>query len=350
MPDTGGRSSSSSRSSTSKHKRKKKKKPRRVSTDNNSDEEDPQEPLQDSFHHQRKQQRLENMAATRRTAAGKKSAKIAPSGPKRKAPKANKKREKVSELHNEESYYSDASEDQDQDQDEEKENQDLKLELHRLKKRLKLDQSGRSKTLKKGTQTAMEREVKKCSKTILWKVCKFLKNEKKLDKAAKYVMSSLYLSEQEGLTGKALVDAQEVWMAQWRALIRRSLNKQRNYVQQELRTVMEKVFKAGKEAEFPNQQEMLHIVLREKLDEDTPEGERKCYEKLFDNYWNVLIPKVAGHANWGPGKRHYLLLSFGREDDANQEGPGYVTAADEAFLAVIWLNCYPRWLYKEECH
>ncbi len=349
LPQNRSRSSSSSRSSTSKSS-KKSTKTRRVSTQGDSDQEDAQQPLKDSVHHQRKQQRLENMAATRRTAGkkGRKSTKKAPTGPKRKA--TRKKNEELlldGTLHDDdESQDSDASE----DEYEQKENaQDLQLEVHRLKKRLKLDQSGSKKTLKNGTQKAMEREVKKCSKTILWKVCKFLKNEKKLDKATKYVMGSLYLTEMEGLSGKALVDAQEVWMAQWRAVIRKALNKQRNYVQQELRGLMERVFKAGKQDDFPNQQEILHLILREKLDEETPQEEREHYEKLFDNYWNVLIPKVAGHANWGPGKRHYLLLSSGREDDDNQEGPCYVTPADEAFLAVIWLNCYPKWVYQEEC-
>ena len=29
--------------------------------------------------------------------------------------------------------------------------------------------------------------------------------------------------------------------------------------------------------------------------------------------------------------------------------PNLVAASDEAFLAVLWMNCYDKWWYKEQC-
>ena len=113
---------------------------------------------------------------------------------------------------------------------------------------------------------------------------------------------------------------------------------------------MEDVFKNGKEAEYPNKKQIYDLALRNKLDDATPEAERLLHEKLFDNYWNVLLPKVAGHSAWGPTKRHYCLLSSGKVDDEDPESELLVTPSDEAFLCVLWENCYTKWWYREQCN
>lgn len=119
---------------------------------------------------------------------------------------------------------------------------------------------------------------------------------------------------------------------------------------QELREYMEnEVFDKKLEAEFPNVEQMMNLVLRNKLDDATPDDERKLYEKLFDNYWNILLPKCAGHSSWGPNKRHYCLISTGELDDSDEDAVGLVSASDEAFMAVLWENCYKKWWYKEQC-
>ena len=227
------------------------------------------------------------------------------------------------------------------------ENEKLKLELFRMKKRMKLERAGTSAPKSAGTQHAMKREVHKCTKTSLWKICKFIKNETKQVKATKFVMEKLDLAELEGLEGEELVNAQETWKATYKEEVRWALNKQRNYVQQELREVMEKeVFQKNRIHEFPNEEQILELILRDKLDIDTPAEEKEKYRTMFDNYWNVLLPKVAGHSSWGPSKRHHQLISFGKEDPKDKEAPTYVSESDEAFLAVIWLNCYKKWLYR----
>ena len=152
-----------------------------------------------------------------------------------------------------------------------------------------------------------------------------------------------------GLEGTEKAEAEEIWKNAYARTIRGSLNRQRNYVQQELREVMELVFKQNQEADYPNVEQMMDLVVRDKMDDQTPKEERELHEKLFHNYWDVLIPKVAGHSSWGPSKRHYGLLSFHKEDPDNKEEMTYVSPSDEAFLAVMWMNCYKKWSYKARC-
>ena len=333
---------SHSQSRTKKHKKRRSCSPSEAS---GSDSEPPKTPLALSIHHNRQAQRASHhptMAKPRRTKnSTKRAAQPAPN-------------------------------------DTEKENEQLKIEILRLKKRQQLVQTGTSKAAGSGTAKAMEREVAKTSKTALWKVCKFIKNDTKLLKATKFVMEQMDLVELQGLQGADLVEAQESWKMAHSKSVRMAVNRQRNYVQQvsfgyqyvtmfanqdantinqypllvfqELREYMEEeVFGNKLEKEFPNIEQMMNLVLRNKLDDTTPKEERKLYEQLFDNYWNILLPKCAGHSYWGPSKRHYLLISTGQLDGSDPEPTACVTASDEAFLAVLWENCYKKWWYKEQC-
>ena len=152
----------------------------------------------------------------------------------------------------------------------EKENSQLKVQLAAMQQRLKLERTGQASRLKSTNQKAMSREVAKCTKQQLWKICKFIKSESKLVKATRFVMQKLDLAEMEGLEGKDLAEAEEVWIATYKDDVRVALNKQRNYCQQELRGLMEQVFKEKKEDEFPNVGEMEALVMRDHLDDDTP--------------------------------------------------------------------------------
>ena len=311
-------SSSRARSSSSGKRRKKKKTKRRQQEDDG----EPPRPLSDSIHQSKVLQRRENtMAKT-----------------------AHKKR--ASKPTNQEG--------DDSDQEAKvlrEENAKLKLELFRQKKRAQIaSRSGPSAHVAAGSQTAMDREVERQTKTRLFHLTAFFRNDEKAMKGTKFVMESLDLVEMEGLEGKDLTDAQEEWKGRHKGTVSKSLNRQRNYVQQELRELMEEVFKENKEADYPDHEEIMCIIMREKLDSDTPRDEVKLYEKKFDNYWNALIPKVAGHKNWGPSKRHYELMSFGLcTDEGVANGDGLVTCSDEAFLAVLWENCFKKWRYKAQC-
>ena len=230
----------------------------------------------------------------------------------------------------------------------EKENQLLREQLARSKKQLKISRNGGSAS-KKGTSRAMEKEVAKVTKTDLWKICKFFKNQTKAMKGTKCVMEKLELLEFEGLEGEKLAEAQEEWKGNYVVTVREALNMQRNYVQQELREVMEeKVFDVNKEAEFPNMEQMAQLVLRAKMDDATPTEEARKMMALFDKYWNVLIPKVAGNKWWPPSKRHHQIASYPEDRDSETDPPP-VTPQDEAFCLLVWENCCKKWWCKAQC-
>ena len=330
------RTSHSKSGSGSSRRRKKKSLRRDSSASDDSDQEANRRPLAASIHHNRQKQRvlkhpIQHPMAGRK--GGRSSTRLA--NGKSNGGHASQ---------------SDAVDEANQQRDHaEKENAELKLQLAAIQQRLKLERTGQGKKLKSTTQQAMSREVAKCTKQQLWKVCKFIKSENKLVKATRFVMLKLDLVEMEGLQGPELAEAQEIWIATYKDDVRRALNQQRNYCQQELRSVMEQAFKDGKAGEFPNVGEMEALILRDNLDDQTPEGARKEFEVKFDNMWNVLIPKVSGHHAWGPNKRHYGLLSFCSYVAEDEKEVPYVSPSDEAFLVTIWKNCYEKWYYKEQC-
>jgi hypothetical protein len=222
---------------------------------------------------------------------------------------------------------------------------------------------GNGKDKPKGETGAMYGQVMKHTKGFLWHTCKFLKNENKLMKATSMIMDRMNLRELEGKTGQDLVEAQEMWMAKHKNHVRVELNCQRNYVQQELRVfMMNEVFAKGKEDEWPDPKQIRALALRDGLQEiceedangeETPKQieDREMNEKLFDKYWDVLIPKVAGFQNWQPARRHYGLLSYSEPLHSDREGHDqepYVSAADEAFIVVLWENCCKKWKYWAE--
>ena len=191
--------------------------------------------------------------------------------------------------------------------------------------------------------------VWKKTKNALWKVCKFFKNDSYLIKGTKFVMEALELREHADLSDTALMEAQEMWIRDHSDTVRLAMNDQRNYVQQELRKLVFEIWYQGNDDHLvPNVEEIMDLMLRKKLDEETPEDERIRYQALFDFYWNVLIPKVAGHASFCPSKRHHQLLSTGTLEEGDPNSGLCVTAEDEAFLVTMWQNCYPKWWYLEE--
>ena len=61
-----------------------------------------------------------------------------------------------------------------------------------------------------------------------------------------------------------------------------------------------------------------------------------------------MIPRIAGHAGWGPKKRCYNLLSTAR-DDPTQGNPNpkqWISPSDEALGVLAIENFYDRWVLR----
>ena len=250
------------------------------------------------------------------------------------------------------------SESEDSGRDEENveiENKRLKSEVYRLQMATQLsakNKSGRSKKGTPGTGSAEERETASTTKFWLWKRVKFLKDETQITDATKKVMQKMNLRSLKGLSGNEKINAEETWVAENRDTVRLVLNYWRNYVQQELHKLMftevwipNSVFDADS---VPNPDQILKLALRDGI------AKNKGLEKMFDFYWDHLMSKVANNACWGPTKRHKELMSTGLQPPP--EGPDpfvkpgqpamlLVTPSDEAFLVLLWENCYTKWCY-----
>ena len=199
-----------------------------------SDEEKGSRPsLSEAYYQKKKHQRSKNhptstMVPTTRRNQRKKGGKAV------KTRRELVKKRKKDEEKKEEEYESDGSEAtiSDKDKDAKLKAQAEELERLRLRNQLASTQKGRkpSKLGGKSTVSAEEMLVYNTAKTDFIKVAKFIKNETELIAATKMVMGMLDLQCLEGLHGKQLVHAEEIWIANNKEFVRKGVNDWRNYV------------------------------------------------------------------------------------------------------------------------
>jgi hypothetical protein len=331
-PSLSGISTAHARSKSSGRKSKevsiKKRRKRSKTVPYDEDREPKRRPLSESFHTNRKHQRLKNHPNPNMSATA-----------KSRAAETKRKRDE-------------ANPDDDSDEstvapetDQAKKIRKLKLENFRLKKRALYGTFETKKVTKGQKLTAMQREVQKRTRTDLFPVKKFFQHENRLLLGTKFIMDSINPKELKELDGEERVDAEEMWMAEHKDLVRTSLNGVRNYVIQELREFMMKIFAESKEDLYPNVEQILQLMERKGL---LKGPNKKAMEAFLDIYWNELVPKVAGHTNWPPSKRHYENLSTATNPPRIKGAPAHpcVHHSSEALLVAIWENFYPKWRYQ----
>ena len=198
----------------------------------------------------------------------------------------------------------------------------LKMENERLKKRNKMIQNGKGynkKNKKENGQrrkkSAKETEIENIVKVELWQQTKNITTSKKLVIATNIVLKECDTTEFDGLTGQALKDAKEDWVRDHQEIVLSALNSHRNYCVGELRGEMMTAFRNDKQGEYPNKDQMINCILRDKESfskaGDKKENGEMC-EKLLACVHDKLISKVAGKDRWCPTKRHYGTLSGAR--------------------------------------
>ena len=224
------------------------------------------------------------------------------------------------------------------------------LEIARLKERQKITESKKKGRKSKGnsTDSATHTLVWETTREKFFGKCKFLANEDQLLKATEQVMEMLVISDFDGLEGTKLAAAQEKWIQKYKSAVRDSLNNNRNYIQNQMQTKFKEYVSEYGLDHVPDKEEILDAALRKGMTKEDPFPSRAC--DVFDFYWDVLIPVVASCKRWGPGKRHYCLMSTARpENDPSQQL--FVTPSDEAYAALAWENYLGPWTYKwEQAH
>jgi hypothetical protein len=229
---------------------------------------------------------------------------------------------------------------------ERKKNEQIKLRERNLQDTI-LSASRSKKGKLKTFHSAMEALVGDSTKNDFFKIAKFIANDKQLENATAMVLDYLDLEDFEDLHGAELDRAKKVWVESNKEIVRITMNEWRNYIQGELFKLFKLLnSRAGGLNEVPNADQILNIAKRSGMKKGA-DANYDATMKLLVGYWDLMIPKVAGHKDWGPGKRHHLLMSFAHRNNDARESL-HVTPSDEAFLVVLWENCYNRWIFEDE--
>jgi hypothetical protein len=245
---------------------------------------------------------------------------------------------------------------------------------------------GMKKAKKPGTASGVDNVVKSTTKSFLFPRVKVIKNESALQKATRMIMNHLDLQNLNGLEGQDLATAEQIWIENSKDLVREAINAGRNYVNQEVQKVITAAVKEGKLDTFPNPETILKCALRqdlydlededelEELQEDQKEDEsdenfkirkekledlegqirdRDLMRTHFDNYMDILLPKVSGFRHYGPKNRYAFVPSFTHRAPEQYDLPTdppieLVTPSDEAFMVALFENSYKHWKYTAD--
>ena len=224
--------------------------------------------------------------------------------------------------------------------------QQLEAENTRLKTRQKLVKTkpGR-KSKENSTDSATHGLVWDVTREQFFAIAKFLCSDDQLEKATTWVMNRITIEAHSGLKGSQLAAAQEEWVQKYKVTVRKAINGVRNYIQHQVRKKFDDFLRMEGVTvdDLPQADELIDVALRNGLTDKDPFPARA--QMLFDFYWDVLVPVVASHKRWGPGKRHYCLMSTARPG-GDPDAELFVTPSDEAYTLLVWENYLGTWTSK----
>jgi hypothetical protein len=222
----------------------------------------------------------------------------------------------------------------------EKENAQLKLQIltyeaqNKRKKSLTQRRGGKNDEAAQSWKTRLHKQTK----IHVWRPCKFINSEKTLMKATLAVCRGMNLHDMSQLEEDALREAEAVWCADNNNIIRTGLNETRNYAQAQVRELM--VNRMILDLWVPSIDDVVDCATREDLDSS---DDRK---KIFEFYWDNLLFRIAGKPLWDQNIRHHGIISTHTPE--NSPTKPYIMAGTEAFICVLFQNCYDKWVYMAE--
>ena len=186
--------------------------------------------------------------------------------------------------------------------------------------------------LKKKKMTAEENHwwqvILAAVKKLGYHKIQFMNSKKRLEGFSHMICRAMQLKEFEGKEGVSLLKKTCLWVAKNKYLIRSALNECRNYSASQVRA--ESVSRlCMKNAPMPTPEQILDCVTREPELMNTEEG-----RKLFDDYSNVWLGKVATHHHWDKEVRSTQTISQATKDD----GSPCITPGMEALVYMNFTN------------
>ncbi len=222
----------------------------------------------------------------------------------------------------------------------EKENAQLKPQIltyeaqNKRKKSLTSRRGGKNDEAAQSWKTRLHKQTK----IHVWRVCKFINSEKTLMKATLAVCRGMNLHDMSHLEEDPLREAEAIWCADNSNIIRTGLNETRNYAQAQVRELM--VNRLILDQWVPSIDDVVDCATRDDLESS---DERK---KIFEFYWDKLLFRIAGKPLWDQNIRHHGIISTHTPE--NSPTKPYIMAGTEAFICVLFQNCYDKWVYIAE--
>jgi hypothetical protein len=95
-----------------------------------------------------------------------------------------------------------------------------------------------------------------------------------------------------------------------------------------------------------NGEELPTIEMLKKCIARTIDPENEAEMKIFEWYWEVLLPKMIGAAEWGPTVRYYNTICAAKlppNKDGKPSKKFLITPSHEGMILAIWDNNYENW-------
>lgn len=194
--------------------------------------------------------------------------------------------------------------------------------------------------------------VKKKTRKELWRICKFMADEKQERQATEVVLDTLKMREFMLTNDKAkdavILQKRSDFVGTYSNDCREALNDQRSYVQSQMKKVANKLL-AKEEDPLPSIEDIYKVATRiipllPDDPNDTSEeavAQRAEHERLMNIflwYWDDLLPACAGNIYWRDGIRRSQCITV-----ANHEGKHCIPASTEAMTAIMYDNCSEKW-------
>ena len=187
--------------------------------------------------------------------------------------------------------------------------------------------------------------VTKKTKRELWRVLKFMANEKQEREATEKVLDVMKIREfmltNDEAKDVVILQKRSDFVNTYAVDCREGMNEQRSYVQSQMKKVSWKVLE--KDETLPSVEDIYKVATRNipppsEIDAGQ-QAEHDRLMKIFVWYWDVLLAACAGNTYWREAIRRYQCISI-----ANHEGKVCITCSTEALCAVMYDNCQEKWI------